>query len=131
VAAECIAEAKQMAQQGRSANLAVLVDLHRDKLQSAVSADYPNSQNEMQFVSYHIDQLNGLVGELASLPTTHQKAQDCIVRNLPTFIYMDDYLSFSGTANLDQVAQRRDQPTPEDETLLMIFKLAGLDLNKL
>ena len=41
--------------------------------------------------------------------------------NLPTFIYMDDYLSFEGTANLDQVALRLDRPTPQDETLLMIF----------
>ena len=131
IAGECIAETKQLAQQGRTPHLAVLADLHRDKLQAACSAEFPHNQNEAQFISRYIDQLGQVASELAALPTAHQMAQDCIVRNLPTFIYMDDYLSFEGTAHLDQVAQRRDQPTPQDETLLMIFKLAGLDLNKL
>ena len=44
---------------------------------------------------------------------------------------MDEYSSFEGSAHLDQVLQRLNQPTPQDETLLMIFKLAGLDLKKL
>jgi hypothetical protein len=62
-----------------------------------------------------------------------RKAHESIIKNLPTFIYMDDYRSLEGTAHLDQVSQRIDQnqPTPQDETLLMIFKLAGLDLKKL
>src|SRR4029077_13992699 len=62
-----------------------------------------------------------------------RKAQDSIIKHLPTFIYMDDYRSLEGTAHLDQVLQRivQNQPTPQDETLLMIFKLAGLDLKKL
>jgi energy-coupling factor transporter ATP-binding protein EcfA2 len=131
IAGECVEEAKQTAQQGRIANLAVLADLHRDKLQKASSAEYPYSQNEAQFVSRYISQLSEVSSELAALPTTHQMAQDCIVRNLPTFIYMDDYLAFQGTANLDQVAARRDNPEPQDETLMMIFQLAGLNLAKL
>lgn len=130
-AGECIEEARQTAQQGRFAHLAVLADLHRAKLQTASSTEFPQSQNEAQYVSWYVGLLGQLGSELAALPTAQQMAQDCIVRNLPTFIYMDDYLSFEGTANLDQVALRLDRPTPQDETLLMIFKLAGLDLKKL
>ena len=65
------------------------------------------------------------------LPANQGQAHECIIKHLPTFIYMDDYRSFEGTANLDQLLQRINQPTPQDETLLMIFKLAGLDLKKL
>jgi hypothetical protein len=60
-----------------------------------------------------------------------RQAQECIIKRLPTFIYMDDYRTLEGNARLDQVLQRLDQPLPQDETLLMIFKLAGLDLKKL
>jgi energy-coupling factor transporter ATP-binding protein EcfA2 len=130
-AGECVEEAKQTAQQRRFANLAVLADLHRQKLQGAGSAEYPHSSNEAQFVSRYLGLLAQVGSELAALPTTDQLAQDCIVRNLPTFIYMDDYLSFEGTADLDQVAQRRSHPTLQDETLQMIFNLSGLNVDKL
>jgi predicted ATP-dependent endonuclease of OLD family len=46
--------------------------------------------------------------------------------------YMSDYRIFNGTAQLDQVKQRRDrkQLTDEDQTLLMILKLSGLNLDE-
>lgn len=49
---------------------------------------------------------------------------------LPTFIYMDDYKVFSGSAQLDQVKQRRVQGrlTDEDRTIMMIMEMAGLGL---
>jgi energy-coupling factor transporter ATP-binding protein EcfA2 len=59
------------------------------------------------------------------------QAQETIIKHLPTFIYMDEHRSFDGTSQLEQLSARLDQPTPQDETLLMIFKLAGLDVNKL
>jgi predicted ATP-dependent endonuclease of OLD family len=45
---------------------------------------------------------------------------------------MSDYRIFNGTAQLDQVKQRRDrkQLTDEDQTLLMILKLSGLNLDE-
>jgi predicted ATP-dependent endonuclease of OLD family len=69
--------------------------------------------------------------DVAAPATMRQTAHDCVIRHLPTFIYMDEHRSFDGTAHLDQVAQRINHPTPQDETLLMILKLAGLDLKKL
>jgi hypothetical protein len=43
---------------------------------------------------------------------------------------MDDYQTFRGTTQLDQLEQRikSKSTTPEDETFLMILKLSGLDL---
>jgi energy-coupling factor transporter ATP-binding protein EcfA2 len=50
---------------------------------------------------------------------------------LPTFIYMDDYQIFSGTAQLDQVKARREagRLTEEDRTFLKILEMAELDLD--
>lgn len=63
--------------------------------------------------------------------TIERKAQDIIINHMPTFIYMDEHRTFQGTAQLDQVLARIDHPTPQDETLLMMFNIAGLDLRKL
>ena len=109
----------------------MLAGPHREKLERAESADHPQKQNEAQFLSGYVNLLGQISNELAALPTIQRKAHECIIKHLPTFIYMDDYRTFEGTAHLDQVLQRIDQPMPQDETLLMIFKLAGLDLKKL
>jgi energy-coupling factor transporter ATP-binding protein EcfA2 len=128
---ECIAEAKQTAHEGQFVELAKLAEPHRERLEQAGSSDQLQSQNEARFVLGYVSLLGQISNELVALPTVRQKAHECIIRHLPTFIYMDEYSSFEGSAHLDQVMQRRNQPTPQDETLLMIFKLAGLDLNKL
>ena len=131
VSGECIAEAKQTAHQGRFTELATLVGPHREKLERAAATDHSQNQNEAEFLSWYSNLLGQISNELAALPTMQRKAHECIVRHLPTFIYMDEHRSFEGTAHLDQVLQRIEQPTPQDETLLMIFKLAGLDGKKL
>jgi energy-coupling factor transporter ATP-binding protein EcfA2 len=128
---ECIAEAKQAAQQGRFAELAALAAPHREKLEHAGSADHPKNENEARYLSGYINLLSQISGELAALPTMRDKADQYIIKHLPTFVYMDEHRSFEGTAHLDRVLQRIDDPTPQDETLLMIFKLAGLDVAKL
>src|SRR6202521_103708 len=128
---ECIEEAKRSAHQGRFAELAMLAGPHREKLERAGSADHLRHQKEEQFLSRYVNLLGRISTELAELPTMQTRAHECIIKNLPTFIYMDDYRSLEGTAHLDQVLQRTNEPTPQDETLLVIFKLAGLDLKKL
>jgi energy-coupling factor transporter ATP-binding protein EcfA2 len=128
---ECIAEARQTAHQGQFVEMAMLAGPHRERLERAGSADDPQNQNEAQFVSGYVSLLGQISNELAALPTIQRKAHEWIIGHLPTFIYMDEYSSFEGSAHLDQVLQRLNQPTPQDETLLMIFKLAGLDLKKL
>lgn len=51
---------------------------------------------------------------------------------IPTFIYMDDFLAFKGTAFLDQVKQRKDakQLKDDDRTIIAIMEMAGLDLEE-
>ena len=51
---------------------------------------------------------------------------------VPTFIYMDDWLAFKGTAHLDQVKQRKDsnQLQDDDRTIITIMEMAGLDLDE-
>src|SRR3984893_9607452 len=90
---ECIAEAKQTAHQGRFAELAMLAGPHREKLERAGSTDHPQSQNEAQFLSWYINLLGQISKGLAALPTMQRKAHECIVRHLPTFIYMDEHRS--------------------------------------
>lgn len=55
-----------------------------------------------------------------------------LVENFPTFIYMDDYKVFNGTAILDQLQQRkaRNQSTDEDKTIITILELSGLNLDE-
>jgi predicted ATP-dependent endonuclease of OLD family len=51
---------------------------------------------------------------------------------IPTFIYMDDFLAFKGTAHLDQVKQRKDanQLQDDDRTIITIMEMAGLNLDE-
>ena len=51
---------------------------------------------------------------------------------IPTFVYMDDFLAFKGTAFLDQVKQRKDanQLRDDDRTIITIMEMAGLDLDQ-
>ncbi len=51
---------------------------------------------------------------------------------IPTFVYMDDFLAFKGTAFLDQVKQRKDanQLQDDDRTIITIMEMAGLDLDQ-
>ncbi|MFW5329771.1 AAA family ATPase [Hydrogenophaga sp. ZJX-1] len=51
---------------------------------------------------------------------------------IPTFIYMDDFLAFKGTAHLNQVKQRKDanQLQDDDRTIITILEMAGLDLDE-
>jgi len=81
----------------------------------------------------YVDKINQIIGEIPGIPTVNAKASEYIIKKLPTFIYMDDYREFQGTTILDQLQNRRDSKTtaPEDETVLIILALAGLNLDRL
>src|SRR5438132_3105531 len=71
-----------------------------------------------------------------ALHASNERAHDYIITRIPTFIYMDDYKRFRGNAHLDTVKQKLADTktiplTEEDETFLMILRLAGLDLDQL
>ena len=56
-----------------------------------------------------------------------------LINHLPTFIYMDDYRTFTGNAHLEEIQSRENQNrlTEADKTFLTILKLSDLNLDEL
>ena len=50
---------------------------------------------------------------------------------MPTFIYMDDYRTFVGSAQLDEIQKHKNEGRLQlgEETIIMIMNMAGLDLD--
>lgn len=132
-AKNCIAEVVRLTREGRYTELKDNQNQHRNALQTVRSPNnqQPQHQHEEQFLSSYTDMLSQICSKVDKIPTMHRKAHEYIVSRIPTFIYMDDYREFQGTALLDQVKARRKNPSHEDETFLVILKLAGLDLDDL
>lgn len=132
VADGCKAEALRLAHEGRFTDLTTLRDKHAPLLQPRSGGAQPQTQNEANFQSQYLAQLAEITSKLSSALTIQRKAHEYLVKRIPTFVYMDEYRTFNGTAWLDQVKQRVDQsrPTSDDETLLTILSLAELRLNE-
>jgi predicted ATPase len=132
-AQNCRAEAKRLAYEGRYSEFQSLAKTTKAQLQAAFTADnpQPQHQHENEFLASYEAALNAVRDRLTKEPSIHKKAHEYVIGLIPTFIYMSDYRAFTGTALLDQVKQRNDQkkPTAEDETLLMIMSLSGLNLD--
>ena len=130
---EYINEAKRLAHEGRFSELQDLVEEHNRLLQEVLSPSDPFRRFETNFTNLYIQQLQNLEAALQELPAIQSKVHEYVINCLPTFIYMDDYRTFSGTAELTDIKTRRDQnrETGEDETFLTILALSGLDLDKL
>ncbi len=138
VAIKCTQEVRRYAKEGRFDDLTRRVrPRHAKKLQRQLTNGNiePQRANESQFIEDYKAKLTKVKAKLVAESTKHQQAQDYIVSQLPTFIYMDDYKTFRGRANLKGLRERRDNDeltlSEEDETFLMILKLSGLGLDKL
>ena len=61
------------------------------------------------------------------------QVQGAVSGLMPKFIYMSDYRTFRGTAQLDEIKARRDDNrlTDEDNTFLIMLNLSNLDLDEL
>ena len=136
-AIKCILEAKRYAKEGRFEELTQVCDRQAAALQGQLAEGNIESQraNETQFIGDYKAEMTKVKDKLVAEHSQRQKAQDYIVSQLPTFIYMDDYKTFQGHANLEGLKERRDNEklilSEEEETFLMILKLGGLDLDKL
>ena len=88
---------------------------------------------ESQFIDQYISEFNSVVEQLEQLYPIRSKVHDYFTTHLPTFIYMDDYRAFRGTAQLDEIQARQANDSLEDadETFLTILHLSGLDLEEL
>ena len=136
-ATECAREATQCAREGRFEKLASVRDQHVAALQEQFTEGNPEPQysNENQFITDYAAKLTEVEAKLGEELTQYQKVHASIVSRLPTFIYMDDYKTFHGRADLAAIKERQNSTklrlSEEDETLLMILKLSGLDLDDL
>lgn len=127
-------ETKRLAYEGRFSELAAL----REKQHQILTASFtpgntePQHQHESQHLAAYMAALSDIEAKLNQAPSIQQKAHEYIISKIPTFIYMDEYRAFTGSAQLDQVHQRkgRNSLNEEDKTLLMILNLSGLSLEE-
>ena len=135
VAIECIHETTECAREGRVEQLTSIRDQHVAALQEHFTEGHPEPQhsNENQFIADYSARLAEIETSLREELTPHQTARSRVLSMLPTFIYMDDYKTFRGRADLAALKERQDNGTvplsEEDETFLMILELSGLDLD--
>lgn len=132
---DCISDIQRLVKEGRFSDLSKQQSILIERLEHAVSTaptqQAPNSCR--QHIQLYQQTIQQIIEESSKLPTIRKEAHDCLVKFLPTFIYMDEYLEFTGTANLGEIQRRKDknQLSPEDQTLLMMLELSGLDLTEL
>jgi AAA15 family ATPase/GTPase len=126
----CLSEIRGVLPQGSVENLTQAMSRSLSTLQKSVSPgnQQPQAQNEQRFITG----VNEVLKKVQSTRPVNERVASWVKEHLPTFIYMSDYRAFAGSAQLDQVKQRKDrnQLTEEDRTLLMIMQLSGLDLEK-
>lgn len=133
VAQRAVDEAHRLASEGNGPELLDLSPKYGQLLSDVVSPEEPEHHIEHEFINRFSSDMPRVVDELAQLLSIRSQLDDYIATHLPTFIYMDDYRAFSGTAQLNEIQNRRDngQLTDEDRTFLMILGLSGLDLGEL
>lgn len=134
VSRNCSEEAKRLAYEGRFSELAALREKQRQTLTASFTPGnpQPQHQHESQHLGAYMAALGEVETKLKQAPSIQEKAHEFVISKIPTFIYMDEYRAFTGSAQLDQVLQRmgRNNLTEEDKTLLMILNLSGLTLEE-
>lgn len=132
-AEECIKEARLFVHEKRFAELMELAEKHDLLLRQVISPSEPPQQIENNYISQYVAGLGQLIQTLEPLPSIQSKVHEYVINHLPTFIYMDDYRVFSGTAQLNEIkaGRDRDRLTEEDKTFLTILNLSNLDLDEL
>lgn len=130
---KCLKEARRFALEGRFNEIKELAENHQELLDETISSLDSSQQIEYDFISEYVEGLNELIETCEPLPTIRSKVHTYVLKHIPTFIYMDDYRTFSGAAHLDDIQSRRDQErlTEEDKTFTTILSLSGLDLDEL
>lgn len=125
-----LSELREVVSQGSVEKLAQTTSNNITALQKSASPanQQPQVQNEQKFIAG----LGEVLKKIQSTKPVNERVSSWVKEHLPTFIYMSDYRAFVGSAQLDQVKQRKDrnQLTEEDRTLLMIMQLSGLNLEK-
>lgn len=121
---------KQVRDNGGSQYAVKEAPAFKGRLSSFISpngAEHPQDNKVIQHLQSTIDKA---ISELSIEPPV-RRTIDTAHEWLPTFIYMDDYKIFSGSAQLNQVKERKDHNklTDEDRTIILIMEMAGLNLD--
>jgi predicted ATP-dependent endonuclease of OLD family len=99
---ECLNEARRLASENQFIELEQLVQTHKPLLKEKRVQSHADSYRvELRFTKQYLAGLDQLVQNLPPLLSVQSKVDDYLIEHLPTFIYMDDYRAFSGTAHLD------------------------------
>ena len=131
---DCLDQVNRCISEGRFAELEQLAQYHEDILRGErVSSLDPSYADEGRFINQYLGGLNKIAHDLQQSLTTPSRVFEYITGRLPTFVYIDDYRTFSGNAHLEDVQTRKEENrlTEEDKTFLMILRLSDLDLNRL
>ena len=133
IAYECLTEARRLADEERFTELTELAQTYQPLLGGAISPSDPLQQIENNFIDQYFADLEWVARTLEPLPPIRVRVHEYVTNLLPTFIYMDDYRIFSGTAQLDEIQTRwtGGRLTEEDQTFLTILNLSNLDLDEL
>jgi len=121
----------QVRKKGGSEYALQQITAFKTSLSGFLSPTAPEKASDQQALTKLLPMVDGAAAEL-KIATPSRRAIDTAHEWLPTFIYMDDYRSFAGRANLEQVQQRAAQKlaTEEDYTIRLIMSQAGLSLDE-
>jgi len=133
-ARRCRSEARRLAGEGRFTQLAALAGRHAEALNAAANPwnPAPSDENEQQYIKLYAARMQEIQAAIAALPAMQAAVHEYVVLHLPTFIFMDEYRAFRGSAALNEVLLRKQQGplTGEDRTLEVILDLSGLNLEE-
>ncbi len=133
-AKRCRSEARRLAGEGRFTQLAGLAARHVEALTAAGNPwnPAPSDENEQQYIKLYAARIEEIQAAIATLPAMQVAVHEYVVLHLPTFIFMDEYRAFRGSAALNEVLLRKQRGplTGEDRTLEMILDLSGLNLEE-
>ncbi|MGH9721703.1 MAG: AAA family ATPase [Bryobacteraceae bacterium] len=128
----CLDETRRLVREGRFTKLLAAKEAHLDALRACLNPwnASPSPENEQEFLRLYTEAITAIVEKVASVDPALVAAHEFVVERIPTFIFMDEYHAFRGSAALDEVLQRKlsHTMTGEDRTLEMLLRLSGLTL---
>jgi predicted ATP-dependent endonuclease of OLD family len=90
----------------------------------------PHTQQDQNCIPALDAVVGEIIREIEATPLI--KIVDLVHEWLPTFIYMDDHRTFVGSAQLDDVLRHKSagKLSPEEETIVVIMEMSGLNLEE-
>ena len=116
---------------GNRRRATAIIEKIKGKLSTFSAPENPLAQQDQNAISSLINIIDEVVAETEK-KTPRVRVIDYVRNQMPTFIYMDDYRAFVGSAQLDEVQKHKNETNlkPDEETTIMIMNMAGLDLDE-